>query len=188
MATSRYDSSVKVKQEVIDRIKKMGMDSAVKAANSGSESAEFVEGAKRMYGTKVGAQNNANLAKRQNEAAANPLARRAPSIDGGTTSKPAVGGPKMSNATTTSSSVPMPSSAPAAASRKSKPTTGEKVLGKENARQVRKVTTPIANVSNNLAASRALNTDKVSKSLGDFYNKNIGHSLSNMFGGKKKRK
>ena len=182
MATSRYDTSIKVKQEVIDRIKKMGMGAATSAANSGKESAEFVEGAKRMYGSKVGASNEANLKKRQNEAAANPLARRAPSIDGGSS------GGSSAPAKDEKKPIEMPKSAPAAASRRAELTTAEKALGASNAKQVRKVTTPISNVSSNLAASRATNLSGVSKSLGKFYDKNIGKSLGNIFGSKKKRK
>jgi hypothetical protein len=49
MAKSDYDSSIKVKQEVIDRIKNMGMSAALKAAG-GSETPEFKEGVTRMYG------------------------------------------------------------------------------------------------------------------------------------------
>lgn len=178
MATSRYDSSVKVKQEVIDRIKKMGMGEAVKAANSGSESAEFVEGAKRMYGSRVGASNAANLKKRQNEAAANPLARRAPSADMG-----GGGGGE-------SKSVPMPKSAPAAAKRKtetsSKPksemSSAEKALGQSNAAFVnRNVSTPLSKVSANLAGSRAVSMEGAKKKAGSWWKKNVGRPLSRAF-------
>lgn len=178
MATSRYDTSIKVKQEVIDRIKKMGMKAATEAANSGKESAEFVEGAKRMYGGRVGASNAANLKKRQNEASASPLARRAPTLDSGSTA-PAKDEKKP---------VEMPPSAPASASRRNERTTAEQALGTRNAEQVRKVTTPISNVASNLAGSRAATLEGVTKSLGNFYDKNIGKSLGNIFGGKKKRK
>jgi len=138
--TSRYDSSIKVKQEVINRIKNMGMSAAIGAANSGKENAEFVEGAKRMYGTnRVGAQNPANLQRAQNVAAANPLARRAPTIDKGDSG----GGGK---------SVPMPASAPAAATRRTedKPSTAEKVLGKPNAEAVNKATTAYSNTASDV--------------------------------------
>lgn len=123
--TSRYDTSIKVKQEVIDRIKNMGMASAVGAANSGKESADFVEGAKRMYGNRVGAQNPANLNKAQNVAATNPLARRAPSVDGGPSAsgKPA--------------SIPMPKSAPATAARRtSSPPPGLSAANVEGAKNI----------------------------------------------------
>ena len=43
----------KVPQSVIDEMKKIGMGEAIKKANSGSASAAFVEGAKRMYGKRV---------------------------------------------------------------------------------------------------------------------------------------
>jgi hypothetical protein len=104
MAVSRYDTSLKVKQEVIDRIKKMGQKAATEAANSGKESAEFVEGSKRMYGNKVGASNTANLAKRQQETKTS--GRAAPSV-----------GDKESGAPT----VTMPPSAKASATRRVQP-------------------------------------------------------------------
>jgi len=47
---SRYDKSVKVPQSTIDEIKKLGMSDAIKKANSGGASREFVEGARRYYG------------------------------------------------------------------------------------------------------------------------------------------
>lgn len=156
MATSRYDSSVKVKQEVIDRIKKMGMNAAVEAANKGSESAEFVEGAKRMYGNRVGHLNAANLKKRQNEVKVS--GRAAPSIDGG----PTGGGENKS--------VPMPKSAPAAAKRQvetsTKKTTAQKALGTSNAAFVnRNIGKPLSSVSTSLAGQRAVNADSLSKAL-----------------------
>lgn len=162
MATSRYDSSVKVKQEVIDRIKKMGMSGAVSAANSGKESAEFVEGAKRMYGNRVGHMNNANLQKRQNEVKVS--GRAAPSIDGGPT-----GGE--------SKSVPMPKSAPAAASRKvetgnKKKSTVEQALGKRNAEKLKPVGNAVSSVSTALAGQRAINADTTSRAL-----KGVGRKL-----------
>lgn len=44
---------VKVSQSTIDSMKQMGMSKAISKANSGDASAEFIEGAKRMYGTRV---------------------------------------------------------------------------------------------------------------------------------------
>ena len=52
MSPSR-GSNIKVKQSTIDEMKKIGMSEAIKKANSGNASAEFVEGAKRMYGNRV---------------------------------------------------------------------------------------------------------------------------------------
>lgn len=97
MPNDRYDRSIKVNQSTIDRIKKMGMGEAMKAANAGTESAEFVEGAKRMYGgNRVKEMNTANLSRRQeeNKSGAN-TGRAAPSVDGEGGRKPASGGPRM---------------------------------------------------------------------------------------------
>lgn len=155
MPTSRYDSSIKVKQEVIDRIKKMGMSSAVEAANSGKESAEFVEGAKRFYGNRVGAKNPANLAKRQQETKVS--GRAAPSVGDKDTGEE-------------KKSTPMPPSAPAAASRRTeKKSTAEQALGRRNVESVKKVTQPVASGISKagaaIAAQRAMNVDKVGSAL-----------------------
>lgn len=48
---SGYKLYTPVKQSTIDNIKKMGMSAALKKAGS-SKNAEFVQGVKRMYGTK----------------------------------------------------------------------------------------------------------------------------------------
>lgn len=42
-----------VKQSTIDEMKRLGMAKALERANSGTASAEYVEGAKRMYGNRV---------------------------------------------------------------------------------------------------------------------------------------
>lgn len=47
----------KVSQATIDSMKSMGMQKAIQKANSGNASAEFVEGAKRMYGKRVQPEN-----------------------------------------------------------------------------------------------------------------------------------
>lgn len=45
--------AIKVKQSTIDSMKTMGMTKAIQKANSGGASAEFIEGAKRMYGNRI---------------------------------------------------------------------------------------------------------------------------------------
>lgn len=58
---ARLDSSgkyipnkgVKVSQLTIDSMKRMGMKKALEKANSGSADAEYIEGARRMYGSRV---------------------------------------------------------------------------------------------------------------------------------------
>ena len=82
--------AIKVSQSVIDEIKKKGMGQAIAHANSGKASAEFVEGAKRFYGNRVG---------------------------GSTPSKPA-GGKPIEEKESAPKEVKMPSSAPAVANRR----------------------------------------------------------------------
>lgn len=50
---SKPTSNIKVAQGTIDSMKTMGMSKAIAKANSGNASAEFVEGAKRMYGNRI---------------------------------------------------------------------------------------------------------------------------------------
>lgn len=173
--TSRYDSSIKVKQEVIDRIKKMGMGAAVKAANSGNESAEFVEGAKRMYGRdRVSAMNDANLKRDQQTTA--KTGRAAPSLDGGKTGTTGTGEKK---------SVPMPKSAPAAATRKvGGNAVGSGVLGENNAQWVsRNVSKPVSGAVS--AVAKSLDGGGKGKgvggAIGRFWHKNVGKPLSRSF-------
>src|SRR6266496_1774884 len=95
-----YDTSVKVSQDTIDRIKKMGMKSAIAASLSG-ESPEFREGVKRMYGSRSG------------QAAADKMSEADTAAY--------AGNKNTSAAKPTPKPTTMPSSAPAVASRRSSP-------------------------------------------------------------------
>ncbi len=122
--------AIKVSQAVIDEIKKKGMSASIKEANSGSSSAEFLEGAKRMYGNRV------------TGSGSGPKAGDVRKVDTGHS-------PKAGDVRATDSEkkpVTMPKSAPASASRKVGKTTAEKALGTKNAETARKVTTPVSKV------------------------------------------
>ena len=147
-------AGIKVSQAVIDEIKKKGMTAAIAEANSGGASAEFNEGAKRMYGNRV--------------KAAGPK-----------------GGSDPDSKSTTTESVTMPASAPAAASRRSgTKTTAEQALGTKNAESARKVTTHVSNIGASLASQRAMNADSVGKALGSM-GKKLG--LNNPFKARKRK-
>lgn len=138
MAKTDYDSSIKVKQEVIDRIKKMGMSGALDAASGGGESAEFREGVKRMYGSnRLGVAQN--KAMTESDKAGAESAKKQPT--------------------------PMPKSAPAAASRKVGRGTSYG-LSARNVEGVKKVTKPISNIANTLATQQVGRAQSAGKTLG----------------------
>jgi len=73
---SGYKLYTPVKQSTIDNIKKMGMSAALKKAGS-SKNAEFVQGVKRMYGTKRLEASMASAKKANKSVAKSPDAARA---------------------------------------------------------------------------------------------------------------
>lgn len=73
---SGYKLYTPVKQSTIDNIKKMGMSAALKKAGS-SKNAEFVQGVKRMYGTKRLEASMASVKKANKSVAKSPDQARA---------------------------------------------------------------------------------------------------------------
>jgi hypothetical protein len=119
MAKADYDQSIKVKQDVIDRIKKMGMKGSLDAAAGGGESAEFREGVKRMYGgNRLGQARDVKMTEADNAAYKGNEGK----------------------------SVPMPASAPAAATRRSAPPG----LSPANMQGINKATTAASNTAANI--------------------------------------
>lgn len=82
----------KVSQSTIDSMKTMGMTKAIQKANSGTASAEFIEGAKRMYGSRV----NPSAAATKSNAA--PLTDRSPVVKPKVTPASSVGAPPVTAA------------------------------------------------------------------------------------------
>lgn len=131
----RYDRTIKVNQSTIDEIKKLGMSEAIKKANSGGASREFVEGAKRFYGgNKVsGTTTGGNESKR---------GVRGQGGGPSTTSSPSPSPTESPKTQPISSNKPNPPSQ-AAVGRKleNKPPPG---LSRANVKQIEKVTKPVA--------------------------------------------
>lgn len=162
----RYDRTVKVNQSTIDEIKKLGMSEAIKKANSGSASREFVEGAKRFYGgNKVsGTTTGGNESKR---------GVRGQGGGPSTTSSPS---PTESPKTQPiSSNKPNPPSQ-AAVGRKleGKPPPG---LSRANVAGIKKVTDPINKMRATNQASADYGKDKVSDAIGKFWDKNVANAF-----------
>lgn len=91
--------AIKVSQDVIDAIKKKGMSSSLKEASAGGASPEFREGVRRMYGENRLGSSQEQAMNEQDKAGVASAAKQE-----------AAAAPKKP--------VPMPKSAPAAATRK----------------------------------------------------------------------
>jgi hypothetical protein len=114
--------AIKVSQDVINEIKRRGMKASMEAANSGKESAEFVEGARRFYGTKPGRTNPTNEANTRKRSQETRISGRAVESVGDRSSSRGNtprGGRDPDSQVRKTKPVPMPESAPAAATRKS---------------------------------------------------------------------
>lgn len=148
--------TTKVSQSAIDEIKKMGMTKAIAQYTKGSGTPEFRTAVERYYSPKRLSDASAAKPKETATPAAKPEAPKAP--------------------------VPMPASAPAAASRAiNKDPKGTSVLGKSNAKTVNKVGKPIGDILNASKAVSGQQTKGVTKAAKGFWGKNIGSALKNAF-------
>lgn len=74
--SAKYKGTTKVSQATIDSIKKLGMDAALKKAAT-SKNVEYLEGIKRMYGTKRLASSQGAAAAKKSAAGLSGLQKKA---------------------------------------------------------------------------------------------------------------
>lgn len=130
MADPEAQRSKVVSQSAIDDLKKRGMAENLKMYNSGAGTSEFKTAMERYY---------------------SPQRLKAGSGQAVKAATPPAGGPKMSNAVS-SKPVPMPPSAPAAATRKVGNAVGSGVLGPNNAKAISGGISKVRNIGDTGAA------------------------------------